>query len=189
MSKFTKIPVKVPENVKIEINDNNVKVTGPKGNLERKFPDIVEIEMEKGSILTKNKEKLETKFGKAIVGTVKSHIANMVKGVQDGWIKKLEIQGTGYRAEIKGNDLVLTVGFSHPVIITAPAGIKFTVEKNIITVDGLDKDLVGLTTAKIRMVREPDPYKGKGIRYFGEVLKLKPGKQAAKAGGAAWQKD
>jgi large subunit ribosomal protein L6 len=185
MSKYTKIPVKIPQDVKVEVVGSTVKVTGPKGSLERSFPDSVEIEIKDGSILTKNREKVETKFGGAIIGTAKSHIANMINGVQNGWSKKLEINGTGYRAEVRGNDLVLTVGYSHPVTVTSPAGIKFSVEKNVITVEGLDKDLVGLIAAKIKAVRRPDPYKGKGIRYQGEVLKLKPGKQAAKAGGSA----
>ena len=103
----------------------------------------------------------------------------------EGWNKKLELVGTGFRSELKGNDLVLTVGFSHTVTITAPEGIKFGIEKNVITVDGADKEVVGAISAKIKAVRKPDPYKGKGIRYQGEILKLKPGKQAAKTGGAA----
>jgi len=185
MSKFAKVPVKIPENVKVEVLDSLIKVVGPKGTLERKIPDLVGIEIKEGDLFVKTREKEETKFGKAILGTTKSHIANMIKGVVDGWSKKLELVGTGYRGEVRGNDLVLTVGFSHPLIFKAPEGIKFTIEKNVITIDGIDKDTVSQISATIRMSREPDPYKGKGIRYLGEYLKLKPGKQAAKAGGAA----
>lgn len=185
MSKFAKVPVKIPENVKVEISDGLVKVTGPKGTLERKLPKEVGIEIKDGSLHFKSLEKVETKFGKAILGTTKSHLSNAIKGVIEGWNKKLELVGTGYRGEVRGNDLVLTVGFSHPLIFTAPAGVKFTIEKNVVTVDGIDKDVVSQIAANIRISREPDPYKGKGIRYLGEYLKLKPGKQAAKAGGAA----
>ena len=184
MSRFSKIPVKIPENVKIDIVSDTIKVVGPKGNLEKKLPIQVELEIKDGQILVKNKEKLETKFGRAIVGTTKSHITNMIKGVTLAWEKKLELNGTGYRAEIKGNDLSLTVGFSHPVLVPAEKDAKFLVEKNIITVSGIDKEVVGALGAKIKAVRPPDPYKGKGIRYQGEILKLKPGKQAAKAGAA-----
>ena len=104
----------------------------------------------------------------------------MIEGVTKGWSKKLELVGTGFRSELKGADLVLTIGFSHTVTVKAPEGIKFTIEKNVITIDGADKQMVGEIAAKIKAVRPPDPYRGKGIRYFGEVLKLKPGKQAAK---------
>lgn len=180
MSRFAKIPVKIPESVKIEFTSGNVKVTGPKGTLERKFPDIIDIKISEGNLTVSSKEKVPTKFGESIKGTLRSHIVNMVTGAVDGWSKKLEISGTGYRAEVKDSNLVLTVGFSHSVTLPAPLGIKFEVVKNIITVDGIDKEVVGSIAAKIRAVRPPDPYKGKGIRYLGEVLKLKPGKQAAK---------
>ncbi len=183
MSRFSKIPVKIVEGVKIEVQDTLIKVIGPKGTLERKFPNIVEITIKDGELTVNSKE--VSKFGDSIQGTIRSHIVNMVKGVTEGWNKKLELVGTGFRAELKGNDLVLTVGFSHTVTITAPVGIKFGIEKNVITIDGADKEVVGAISAKIKAVRKPDPYKGKGIRYLGEVLKLKPGKQAAKTGGAA----
>jgi large subunit ribosomal protein L6 len=183
MSRFSKIPVKITEGVIVDIVDSTVKVTGPKGTLERKFPDIVTITVKDGELFVASKE--VSKFGQAIQGTVRSHIVNMITGVTTSWNKKMELQGTGYRSEIKGNDLVLTVGFSHTVTVLAPIGIKFGIEKNIITIEGNDKEMVGAMAAKIRAVRPPDPYKGKGIRYLGEILKLKPGKAAAKAGGAA----
>ena|SRR5260221_10602603 len=183
MSRFSKIPVKVPESVKIEVQETSVKVTGPKGTLVRSFPNIVEITIKDGELAVNSRE--VSKFGDSIRGTIRSHIVNMIKGVTEGWNKKLELVGTGFRAELKGNDLVLTVGFSHTVTVNAPEGIKFGIEKNVITVDGADKEVVGAISAKIKAVRKPDPYKGKGIRYLGEILKLKPGKQAAKTGGAA----
>lgn len=180
MSRFARIPVKITEGVKVEVQNGLVKVTGPKGTLEIKFPDILEIKVEDKNLSVNSKEKIETKFGQSIRGTIRSHIVNMIKGVTEGWSKKMELQGTGYRAELKGTDLVLTVGFSHTVTVKAPEGIKFTIEKNIITIDGSDKQTVGEIAAKIKAVRPPDPYRGKGIRYFGEYLKLKPGKQATK---------
>src|SRR5258708_16612610 len=138
MSRFSKIPVKVPEDVKIEVTKTSVKVTGLKGTLERQFPEIVEITIKDGELFVASKE--VSKFGDSIRGTIRSHIVNMVKGVTVGWNKKLELVGTGFRSELKGNDLVLTVGFSHTVTITAPIGIKFGIEKNVITIDGADKE-------------------------------------------------
>ena len=183
MSKFSKIPVKIPEGVKVEIGEDNVLVSGPKGALKRQFPRIVNIEMKGDSLTVSSKEK--SKFADAILGTIRSHIVNMVAGVTNGWSKKLEIVGTGYRAEVKDGDLVLTVGFSHPIIVKPLEGIKFEITKNVISVEGIDRETVGKLSAEIKAVRPPDPYKGKGIRYLGEELKLKPGKQAAKVGGAA----
>jgi large subunit ribosomal protein L6 len=182
MSRFSKIPVKIAEKVEVKLLDGKVEVKGPKGTMERTFPREAKIEIKDGVVLVTGNN--DSKFGRAIQGTVRSHIVNMIKGVTEGWSKKLELVGTGYRAEIKDNNLVLTVGFSHPVIINAEEGIKFGIEKNTITVEGMDKQLVGEVAANIKAVRKPDPYKGKGIRYFGEVLKLKPGKQAAKTGAA-----
>jgi large subunit ribosomal protein L6 len=180
MSRFAKIPVKIPAGVQVKVDGQKVVVTGPKGTLEKQISDLVNIKIDKESLVVESAEKIKTKFGGAIQGTIKSHVANMVKGVTEGWSKKLELQGTGYRAEVRGNDLVLTVGFSHTVTVSAPVGIKFTIEKNVITIEGADKEMVGAIAAKIKAIRPPDPYKGKGIRYLGEYLKLKPGKQAAK---------
>lgn len=182
MSRFSKIPVKIPEKVEVILSDGKVTVKGAKGTMERTFPREAKLEIKEGNVLVTGKN--DSKFDRAIQGTVRSHIVNMIKGVTEGWSKKLELVGTGYRAEIKDNNLILTVGFSHPVIINAEEGIKFGIEKNTITVEGMDKQLVGEVAANIKAVRKPDPYKGKGIRYFGEVLKLKPGKQAAKTGAA-----
>lgn len=180
MSKFAKRPVNIPQGVQVVVEGTVVKVTGPKGSLNRTLPKEVEVIIKEGVLMVKSSEKEETIFGRAILGTIRSHIVNMIKGVSEGWSKKLELVGTGYRAEVRGNDLVLTVGFSHPVIFTASDDMKFSVEKNVVAVEGIDREGVSQLAAKIRLSREPDPYKGKGIRYLGEVLKLRPGKQAAK---------
>lgn len=178
MSKFSNIPVEIPAGVKFELTNHVVKVSGPKGNLERKIPSIVDVEVKDNTLAVKVKE--QSKFGDSIQGTIRSHITNMIKGVTEGWSKKLELVGTGYRGEVRGNDLVLTIGYSHPVTFTAPTGVKFLVEKNVVTVEGIDREVVSQLAAQVRQSREPDPYKGKGVRYLGEYLKLKPGKQAAK---------
>lgn len=179
MSRFSKIPVTIPENIKIEIKDGAVSVTGPKGTLTRAIPTDVALVQEDGKL--KINTKGEGKFERAIRGTIKAHVNNMIKGVTDGWTKSLEIIGTGYRAEVKGNDLQLILGYSHPILIKAPDGIKFSVEKLKVTVEGMDKDVVGQVAAEIRASREPDVYQGKGVRYENEIIRKKPGKQAAKA--------
>ncbi len=173
MSRFGKLPVTVLEGVTVGISDNVLKVSGPKGAIEKNMPREVSIKVADG--IANVESKSET-----MRGTFRSHLVNMIKGVKEGWTKSLELVGTGYRAEVRGTDLVLTVGYSHPVIVKAPAGITFSVEKSIVKVEGADKEEVGQTSAYIMSVRRPDAYKGKGIRLEGQVLKLKPGKQAAK---------
>jgi large subunit ribosomal protein L6 len=182
MSKIGKLPVELPENVQAKMLDHSIEITGPKGNLSIKIVKEIGIEINEKTIQVSLKK--ETKTTKAIFGTTRALIANMVEGVTKGWSKKMEIIGTGYRAEVQGNTLVLTVGFSHPVKIEAPKEITFKVEKNIITIEGINKELVGQISANIRGVRPPEPYKGKGIKYVEEVIRRKAGK-AAKAAGAA----
>lgn len=182
MSRVGKIPVQTPEGVRVEIKGKSIKVSGPKGELEREIPREVAVNQEDGEVVIEPKSK--SKLARSLYGTMRAHINNMVKGVKDGWTKELEMVGTGYRAQVSGNKLVLTVGFSHPVEIEAPEGISFKVEKTNITVEGLDKEKVGEISAKIRAVRPPEPYKGKGIKYKDEVIIRKPGK-AAKGEGAA----
>ena len=135
-----------------------------------------------GNLLISSKDK--SKLGRALYGTIRSLVSNMVKGVSQGWSKTLELVGTGYRAEVSGDTLVLSVGYSHPVKIEAPKGITFKVMKNEVTVEGVDKELVGQISARIREVKPPEPYKGKGISYKGEKIRRKAGK-AAKAVGVA----
>ena len=179
MSRVGKRPIEIPQGVEVTISDDEVKIKGPKGILERKMRPEVKVEVKEDKIFVSPKTK--TKKTKAFWGLTRALLANMVKGVYEGFEKKLEIQGLGYRAQLKGNDLELFVGFSHPVIVKAPEGISFKVEKNIITVSGIDKEKVGQTAANIRKIRPPEPYKGKGIRYLGEQIRRKKGKKAVTA--------
>jgi len=178
MSKIGKLPISIPNGVTVEINGKNVKVSGPKGNLSLTLPAAIDAKLEGGELSVARNSEDEQSL--AMHGTFRSHLSNFVTGVTQGWSKTLEMVGTGYRAEVNGRDLVLTVGFSHPVKIAAPEGIDFKVEKTDITVSGVDKEMVGLICARVRAVRPPEPYKGKGIKYKGEVIRRKAGK-AAKA--------
>lgn len=179
MSRVGKLPIELPEKVSLKITNKVVVVTGPKGELSRKLPAGIEVETKDSqvSVITKRNDKKS----KALHGTYRALIANMVKGVTDGWTKKLELVGIGYRAEMAGKTLVLNVGYSHPVEIKSPEGITISTEKTVVTVEGSDKETVGQVAAIIRKVRPPEPYKGKGIKYQDEVIRRKPGK-AAKAG-------
>jgi len=181
MSKIAKKPIEVKEGVNIILDGQEVKVIGPKGELIFKLPEGVKIKLEDGKALVE--QGLEGDKFSALSGLVRSQIANMVKGVILGYEKKLELSGVGYRAQAVDSSLTLFVGFSHPVLIEGDSGIKFNVEENIITVSGIDKTLVGNIAARVRDVRPPEPYKGKGIKYVGERIKRKVGK-AAKAVGA-----
>jgi large subunit ribosomal protein L6 len=181
MSRIGRLPIKIPDGVSVEIKTGEVVVKGPKGQLSRKLSHGVSAELKDGNLVVKGLKNEESV--KPLLGTERSILFNMVKGVVDGWEKKLELVGTGYRAEVAGKTLTLSVGYSHPVKIEAAEGISFKVEKNIITVEGIDKSLVGFVAANIRNIRPPEPYKGKGIRYVGEVIRRKAGK-AAKAAGA-----
>lgn len=176
MARFGKKTVEIPSGVEVKIEGSKVLVKGPKGSLERTLPRAVSIDIKDNS-LTVNIKK-ESKQNKALQGTIRSHILNMITGVTDGWTKVLEINGAGYRAEVKGNTLVMMIGYSHPVEIEAPEAISFKVEKNTITVEGPNKDVVGQVSAIIRSKRKPEPYKGAGIKYQDEVIRRKAGKQA-----------
>lgn len=180
MSKVGKIPIELPEGVSAKLSKKDLVVTGPKGSLKCKLPREINVDIKDKEILVIPKGK--TLRAKTLHGTLRAIIANNVKGVIEGWEKKLELVGTGYRAELTGKTITLAIGFSHPVIIEAAEGITFEVEKTQITVRGIDKELVGQVAAEIRAVRPPEPYKGKGIRYKDEVVRRKPGK-AAKAQG------
>lgn len=177
MSRIGKQPIEIPQGVDVSIENNLVKVKGPKGELERYIRPEIKIE-KNDNIITVAPDK-ETKRTSALWGLSRTLIANMVEGVTNGFEKKLEIQGVGYRANMEGEALVLLMGFSHPVKIDKVEGIKFEVDKLIITVSGIDKELVGQIAAKIRKVKPPEPYKGKGIRYVGEYVRIKAGKKAA----------
>ena len=179
MSKIGKQPINLPNGVTANVEGHKVVVTGPKGNLTVNFKkDLVDVKVEEGKIIVLPKR--DNKTATAMWGTIRALISNNVKGVSECYKKQLELVGTGYRSEVQGNKLVLTVGFSHQVDIVAPEGITFKVEKSVINVDGIDKHLVGQVAANIRAVRPPEPYKGKGVKYVGETIRRKAGK-AAKA--------
>jgi len=182
MSRIGKKPIEIPVGVTVEVKDGEVFVTGPKGSLPVKFRPEIEVLNQDNQILVKRKK--ENKFALSLHGLTRTLIANAIEGVTNGFSKSLRLVGTGYQASLEGETLVLTVGFSHKVEVSPPLGIKFEIEGNDkIKIFGIDKSLVGQIAAQIRKIRPPDPYKGKGIRYEGEEVKLKPGK-AGKAGGA-----
>ncbi|OGD84690.1 50S ribosomal protein L6 [Candidatus Curtissbacteria bacterium RIFCSPLOWO2_01_FULL_41_18] len=174
MSKIGKQPVQIPDGVAVNILDNEVKVSGPKGELTFKFRPEVKVEIDGSNVRLSRKN--ETKFAKALHGLTRSIIANMVIGTVKGHEKTLELVGVGYRAAKQGENLVLNVGYSHPVIIEKVAGIQIETKDNKIVISGADKAKVGETAARIRRVRPPEPYKGKGIKYLGEIIRRKPGK-------------
>jgi len=178
MSRIGKQPIAIPEKVEISISNSEVKVKGPKGELKRPLLPGIKIEQE-GSTL-KVLRKNDNRKIKALHGLMRQLIANMVKGVTEGFKKILVIEGLGYRAEIKNKKLVLSLGFSHPVEYEPPNDIKLTVDGNKIVVEGIDKEKVGQTAAIIRRFRPPEPYKGKGIRYIDEQIRRKAGKAGGK---------
>jgi large subunit ribosomal protein L6 len=175
MSRIGKMPVDMPSGVDIKVDGTQVTVKGSKGELSRHFTDRVSFSIEDG-VVTVDRED-DTRESRALHGLSRALLANMVHGVTEGFTKVLEIQGVGYRASLKGSDLELLVGFSHPVDVKAPKGITFEVpEPTRIVVSGIDKEQVGQVAADIRKVRPPEPYKGKGIRYAGEYVRRKAGK-------------
>jgi large subunit ribosomal protein L6 len=180
MSRVGLAPITIPSGVDVSISGQSVTVKGPKGELKRSFPEEIAVENADGELrVSRNKE---SRDARALHGLFRSLIANMVEGVVNGYEKKLEIHGVGYRAAKQGSDIELSVGFSHTVRKTAPSGIEFEVPTpTSITVRGIDKELVGQVAAEIRAVKKPEPYKAKGIRYEGEYVRRKGGK-AAKAG-------
>ncbi len=180
MSRIGRMPINIPNGVEVKIEEGNiVTVKGPKGQLTKQFHPDLEIKVEDNQIKVERPN--DTAFMKAIHGTTRALLNNMVKGVSEGFTVELEIVGIGYRANMKGKTLELQLGYSHPVVYEPPEDIQITVEgQNIIKVSGIDKEKVGQVAATIRDFRRPDPYKGKGVRYRGEQLKLKPGKSVGK---------
>ncbi|MBU2592063.1 MAG: 50S ribosomal protein L6 [Patescibacteria group bacterium] len=181
MSRVGKQPIKIPEGVSVELEDRKVVISGPKGQLALVLPEKILVLEKEGYLLVSRAN--EAKKAKANHGTIRSLINNMVLGVTQNWSKELEVIGTGFRVDLSGQRLDLKLGFSHPVIIDPPPGVVFEAKDNKIKISGPDKTLVGNLAAKIRKIRPPDVYKGKGVRYLGETIKLKPGK-AAKVGTA-----
>ncbi|HSG25084.1 MAG TPA: 50S ribosomal protein L6 [Anaerolineales bacterium] len=176
MSRVGRLPIEVPGGVDVEIKGTHIRVKGPKGELSHTFPPVVKITHEEGMLSVDRLT--EEKFHRSMHGTARSIISNMVEGVTKGFEKFLEIQGVGYRAEMSGNNLVLSLGYSHNIEVTPPEGITFEVleRNNVIRVAGYNKQVVGQISAEIRRMRPVEPYKGKGIRYRGEIVRRKAGK-------------
>lgn len=184
MSRIGKKPILIPNGVNVKIKDQFVCVSGPKGELSFHFRPEVRFEKKESTINVKVKNP-EEKKGRELWGSSRALLANMITGVVNGYEKKLEINGVGYRASISGEKLILNIGFSHPVEFLIPKNIDIKVDKNIITVSGIDKQFVGEIAARIRAIRKPEPYKGKGIKYIDEVIRRKAGKVVKTAGGTA----
>lgn len=180
MSRLAKKPILFPQGVSVDFKNGELKVKGPKGELNRIVPSEIIFEISDGSVNVKLAEGREGLS--AILGTYVRHLKNMVDGVVKGFEKKLELEGVGFKAELKGQDLVLNLGFSHPVVVHPPKGVVFLVEKGTITVSGADKEAVGNSAAIIRSRKKPEPYKGKGIHYAGEVIRRKSGKKVVASG-------
>lgn len=180
MSRIGKKVIVIPSGVTAEVKTNVFVVKGPKGELKQTLHPHLTVAIEGQEIKLQVADE-HNKLDRSLWGTFGSLIKNMIVGVTEGFKKQLEINGVGFKAAMKGQDLLLEVGFSHPVEIKPAAGIKFSVEKNIITVEGVDKQVVGEMAAQIRKVKKPEPYKGKGIRYIDEVVRRKAGKTAAKS--------
>ncbi len=176
MSRIGRLPVAVPNGVQVNVKGSEVHVKGPKGEMKRSFSPQIEIAMEDGHVVIKRKS--DDAAERALHGTTRAVIANMVRGVSTGFDVVLAVEGVGYRAEMQGKDLALFVGYSHPVKVEPPAGISFEVDQKTrqIKVLGYDREVVGQTAAEIRGVRPPEPYHGKGIRYLNEKIRRKAGK-------------
>lgn len=181
MSRIGKLPIEIKQTVTVSVEGNVVTMSSPKGTLSFTIPAGIGVVLEDGKLVVK--PTTENPQLSALWGTTRARLANMHKGLDSGFEKKLELSGVGYRAQTSGSNLTLSVGFSHPVKIDAPKGIQFTVADNIITVAGADKADVGDVAARIRAIRPPEPYKGKGIKYQGERIRRKAGKAAKAVGG------
>lgn len=176
MSRIGKKVIVIPDKTEITMQNGVVKVKGPKGVLERSIRSDIVVVIENGTVAVK-----PTKINKqtaALWGTYASHIGNMILGVNKGYEKKLILEGVGYKSLVSGNNLNLSLGFSHPVNVVIPDGLSVSAEKNLLTISGIDKELVGEFTAEVRSLKKPEPYKGKGFRYEGEVIRRKQGKKS-----------
>lgn len=179
MSRIGKKQTSIPSGVTVTIEQNTVTVQGPKGTLSRPLHPAVQVAVVDDTVQVSVPNETN-KAERALWGTFSAHITNMIIGVTEGFKKQLEVNGVGYRVAMQGKDLKIEVGFSHPVVYIVPAGITASTEKNVITLEGTDKELVGHVAAEIRAIRKPEPYKGKGIKYMEEQIRRKAGK-AAKA--------
>lgn len=176
MSRLAKKPIVIPSDVKITQSGRDLVFKGPKGEVKRHIPESVVIKLDDSTLQLTSKGGDKSK--KALLGTAAAHSKAAILGVKDGYEKKLEIEGVGYKAQLDGQNLVLSLGFTHKVTVLPPKNISFKVEKNTITVTGIDKEEVGRISAEIRAKKPPEPYKGKGIHYMGEVIRRKAGKKA-----------
>lgn len=179
MSRIGKKPIIIPSNVDLVIDGCNIKVKGPKGQLIFNVNPKALIERDGHDLVVKVAQE-EDKFERSLWGTTRNIIANMIEGVTNGFIRKLEINGVGYNASVAGNNINLNVGYSHPVVFNLPDGITAHMEKNVILLAGADKQLIGEVAARIRQIRKPEPYKGKGIKYSEETIRRKAGKASKK---------
>ena len=178
MSRLGKQPITIPTGVTVTLDENTLTVKGPKGELAKDFKtNLIAITLE-GSVITFAPVG-DDKLSQALWGTYASHVINMITGVTEGYVKVLEIEGVGYRWEVKGSEITMQVGFSHSVVIKIPDGITVVAEKSQLTITGFDKELVGSFAADVRSQKKPEPYKGKGIRYQGEYIRRKQGKKTA----------
>lgn len=177
MSRVGKNPVVIPSGVKVNIKGQEVETTGPKGGLKRNFHPNVSVEISDGKVIVKRN--YEDKFSRSLHGLTRVLIQNMVKGVTEGYEKRLVAGGVGYRMQLQGKKLTMQLGFSHPAVYEAPPGVELKLDKqNTIVITGIDKELVGEVAAQIRRIKPPEPYKGRGIRYEGEHIRRKVGKKA-----------
>lgn len=177
MSRIGRQTISIPEKTEVLFEEPEIVVRGPSGELRRHIRPVVDINISDGTVTLSPKG--DDKRTQALWGTYASHIANMVRGVNEPFEKRLVVEGVGYRAEVSGNELVLSVGFSHAVHLPIPEGLEVSVEKETITIRGIDKEQVGGFAARVRSVKTPEPYKGKGIRYEDEVVRRKEGKKTA----------
>jgi len=177
MSRIGKLPIKIPAGTDVSIASNEIIVKGKGGTLKRSLHSAVSVKVENGEVLVAPAG--GTRLARALWGTYAAHVRNMLAGVNTPFVKKLQIEGIGYRAELSGKQLKFALGFSHPVLVPVPEGLTVAVEKNIISISGADIERVGGFAAAIRAMKKPEPYKGKGIRYEGEVVRQKQGKKAA----------
>jgi len=182
MSRIGKLPVRIPDKVTIQVTDGVVRVQGPKGQLEHRLPPGVNLETSEGTLRVIRAD--DARETRSLHGLTQRLVANMIHGVHEGFTRTLEIVGVGYRAESRGQAIHLSLGYSHPILFQLPPGVQARVEKQtVVTLESVDKQLLGETAATIRRLRPPEPYKGKGIKYAGEVLRRKAGKAAGAAGG------
>ncbi len=178
MSRVGKLPINIPQGVSISLDEPLLTVKGPRGTLARPVPGLIQVEMDQGAIHVKRKD--DSNQARSLHGLMRALVFNMVHGVSQGFVIGIEIQGTGYRADVQSNVLNLSLGFSHPVQFPLPDGITAVVERNTIRLEGIDKELLGQTAARIRALRPAEPYKGKGVRYAGEHIHRKVGKTGSK---------